>query len=132
MQNCLEQLKGTHTNAHVWEAYKNALDAFNTTYADTGMSEEAVDETMLKLGEALDTHDDIQAALARSPTLDEDTSALEQELEELMKSDMTNQDQPPNDNSGESDDLEKRFENLSINLPAVPNDSPEVTLQEAT
>lgn len=51
VQNCLEQLKGTHTNAHVWEAYKNALDAFNTTYKETGISEEAVDDTMLKLGE---------------------------------------------------------------------------------
>lgn len=51
VQNCLEQLKGTHTNAHVWEAYKNALHAFNTTYKETGISEEAVDDTMLKLGE---------------------------------------------------------------------------------
>ncbi|XP_066255747.1 charged multivesicular body protein 7 [Euwallacea similis] len=132
IQNCLQQLEGTHTNAHVWEAYKNALDAFNATYKSTGISEEAVDDTMLKLGEALDIHEDIQSALVRSPTVEEDTTALEQELEDLMKSDYLDQDQPPpNDNSGRTDDLDKSFAKLSINLPKVPESSPDVSLHEA-
>ncbi|XP_066150974.1 charged multivesicular body protein 7 [Euwallacea fornicatus] len=132
IQNCLQQLEGTHTNAHVWEAYKNALDAFNTTYKTTGISEEAVDDTMLKLGEALEIHEDIQSALGQSPTVEEDTTALEQELEDLMKSDYLDQDQPPpDDNSGRTDDLEKSFAKLSINLPKVPESSPDVSLHEA-
>ncbi|ERL93876.1 charged multivesicular body protein 7 [Dendroctonus ponderosae] len=131
VQNCLEQLKGTHSNTHVWEAYKNALDAFNTTYRETGLDEDAIDDTMVKLDEALDTNEDIQSALARSPMNDEDTTALEKELEDLLKADINDQDQPPNDDSGMSDDLDKRFGTLKINLPEVPESSPDVSVQEA-
>lgn len=132
VQNCLEQLKGTHTNVHVWEAYKNAISAFNSTYKDTGINEEAVDDTMLKLGEVLDTNEDIQSALARPTSDEDDTSALEQELEELLKADTdaVNQDQPPNNNSGDSDELEKAFDKLGINFPDVPKDSPDISREE--
>lgn len=49
-----------------------------------------------------------------------------------MRADTTDQDQPPpNDNSGISDDLEKRFDKLSVNLPEVPDSSPDASLEEA-
>ncbi|XP_050312703.1 charged multivesicular body protein 7 [Anthonomus grandis grandis] len=127
VQNCLEQLKGTHTNAHVWEAYKDALKAFDTTYKSTGISEEAVEDTMLQLGEVLDAHDDIQSVLARSPTGNDDVEELERELEELMASEENPPPPPPDE-----DDLEKRFNSLRIKLPEVPGDgSPDVSVEEA-
>ncbi|KAL1505932.1 hypothetical protein ABEB36_005379 [Hypothenemus hampei] len=131
VQNCLEQLRGTHVNSHIWEAYKHALDAFNSTYKETGLNEETVDDTMVRLVEALDINDDIQSALANLPTMDADSTALEQELEDLLRADSTGQDQPPpDDNSGISDDFEK--ERLQIDLPNIPDSSPDISAQEAT
>lgn len=78
--------------------------------------------------QALDINQDLQEALARSPTGDEDTSTLEAELEELMKEDAH---QPPNDNSGVGDDLEGKLQNLQINLPICPSESPDVSIQQA-
>lgn len=51
IQNLVEQIHETHSDAHVWEAYKNALAAFNTSFKDTGMSEDAIEDTMIKLGD---------------------------------------------------------------------------------
>ena len=79
----------------------------------------------------MDIHDEIQSALARPATNDADTSDLEQELEELMKADISDHDNPPNDDSGVSDDLDKEFEKLKLNLPNVPESSPDISLKEA-
>ncbi|KAF7283845.1 hypothetical protein GWI33_022881 [Rhynchophorus ferrugineus] len=105
IQNCLEQLKGTHENVTIWSTYKNALHAFNSTYKETGLVEEAVDNTLADLADALDQHEDIQSALARPTSILDDTSDLEKELEDLMKEDSdianTNTDEPPpHDDSG--------------------------------
>lgn len=83
--------------------------------------------------QALEANGDIQSALARSSINDEDTTALEQELEDLLKADIDfdDQNQPPNDDSGVRDDLDKRFEALKIDLPEVPQSSPDASAQEA-
>ncbi|XP_030753034.1 charged multivesicular body protein 7 [Sitophilus oryzae] len=134
IQNCLEQLRGTHENVTIWNTYKSTLNAFNTTFKDTGLVEEAVDNTLSELADVLDQHEDIQAALARLPNTGEDNSELEQELEDLMKADTsdtnTNQDIPPDNNSGESEDLETRFKQLCLDLPDVPDSSPNLSTQE--
>lgn len=51
IQILLEQMHETHNDAHVWEAYKKALKAYDTTFKDTGLSESAIEDTMIKLGE---------------------------------------------------------------------------------
>lgn len=51
IQRLLEQIQDTHNDAHVWEAYKKALGAFNTSFKDSGLSEKAIDETMVLLGD---------------------------------------------------------------------------------
>ncbi|KAJ8961427.1 hypothetical protein NQ318_014674 [Aromia moschata] len=126
IQMLLEQIHETHSDVHVWEAYKNALSAFNTTFKDTGLSEEAIEDTMINLGDMLERHEDIQSALAR-PAMDLNESDLEEELAELLKDDAN--DQPPDD-SGITSDLEKQMEKLSLNLPVVPSNSPNVTIEE--
>ncbi|KAJ8969534.1 hypothetical protein NQ314_001717 [Rhamnusium bicolor] len=126
IQTLLEQIHETHTDAHVWDAYKNALSAFNTTFKDTGLSEDAIEDTMLKLGDMLEMHKDIQDALAR-PAMDTNDLDLEEELADLIKADSN--DQPPDD-SGITSDLEKQMEKLSLNLPDIPSESPDVSVQE--
>ncbi|XP_060524025.1 charged multivesicular body protein 7 [Cylas formicarius] len=120
IQNLLEQIKDSHTDAHIWEAYKSALNAFNKTYTDIGLTEEAVEDTMLKLGEVLEINEDIQSALAHQ-ILEDNSSDIENELEELLKGSHSNKDPPPDDESGLSDDLENRFQKLKIPLPNVPD-----------
>ncbi|KAJ8983006.1 hypothetical protein NQ317_014302 [Molorchus minor] len=127
IQILLEQIHETHTDAHVWEAYKNALSAFDTTFKDTGMSEDVIEDTMIKLGDMLDRHEDIQTALARP--MDTNDSDLEEELAELLRNDTG--DVPPDD-SGFTNDLEKHMEKLSLELPDVPSKSPDVSVQEAS
>lgn len=56
IQILLEQIHETHTDAHVWEAYKNALGAFNTTFKDTGLSEDVIEDTMIQLGDVSVIH----------------------------------------------------------------------------
>lgn len=51
IQILLEKIHETHNDAHVWEAYKNALAAFDTSFKDTGISESAIEDTMIKLGD---------------------------------------------------------------------------------
>lgn len=51
IQILLQQIHETHSDAHVWEAYKNALAAFDTSFKDTGISESAIEDTMIKLGD---------------------------------------------------------------------------------
>lgn len=51
IQVLLEKIKDVHTDSHVWQSYKHALSAFNSTLKETGLSEDALEDTMLKLGE---------------------------------------------------------------------------------
>lgn len=51
IQVLLEKIRDVHTDADVWKSYKHALAAFNTTFTETGLNEDAVEDTMLKLGE---------------------------------------------------------------------------------
>lgn len=51
IQILLQQINETHNDAHVWEAYKSALAAFNTSFKDTGLSENAIEDTIIKLGD---------------------------------------------------------------------------------
>ncbi|KAJ8921779.1 hypothetical protein NQ315_008405 [Exocentrus adspersus] len=127
IQILLEQIHETHTDAHVWESYKNALSAFNTTFKDTGLSEDAVEDTMIKLGDVLDIHNDIQTALARPVVGETDDLDLEEELTELLKDD---EKKPPPDDTGITTDLEHQLEKLTLNLPNIPDASPNVSVQE--
>uniref|UniRef100_V5H4X7 Charged multivesicular body protein n=1 Tax=Anoplophora glabripennis TaxID=217634 RepID=V5H4X7_ANOGL len=126
IQTLLEQIHETHTDAHVWEAYKNALSAFNTTFKDTGMTEDVIEDTMIRLGDVLEMHNDIQTALAR-PAVETDDTDLEEELAELIKDDANN---PPPDDSGITSDLENQLQKLTLNLPDVPDKSPNVSIKE--
>lgn len=54
IQILLEQIHETHNDAHVWEAYKNALTAFDATFKDNGLSESAIEDTMIKLSDVRD------------------------------------------------------------------------------
>ncbi|XP_023020635.2 charged multivesicular body protein 7 [Leptinotarsa decemlineata] len=122
VQNLLEKVQETHKDAHVWEAYKGALSAFDESFKNTGLSEDAIDDTMIKLGEMLDKHDDIQIALAR-PAQESNDADLEEELAELMREEPHDE---PHDGGGLNDSMmEKQFEDLTINLPDVPDENSE-------
>lgn len=118
VQVLLEQIRDTHSDAHVWESYKQALSAFDLTFKETGLSEDSVDDTMIKLGEMLDLQQDIEASLAKMPG-NESESDLEQELADLMKSEDGN-----TGNNGGIDGMEKQLDDLELNLPDVPTHSP--------
>lgn len=76
----------------------------------------------------MDEHNDIQQALARPPLDDFNDEDLENELAELLN-DFKNI--PPPDDSGISaSDLEKDMANMSLNLPEVPDSSPDVSKNE--
>lgn len=51
IQSLLEKIRDVHTDAEVWKSYKHALAAFDKTFKETGMNEDAVEETMIKIGE---------------------------------------------------------------------------------
>ncbi|RZC35378.1 charged multivesicular body protein 7 [Asbolus verrucosus] len=123
IQVLLERIRDVHTDADVWQSYKHALSAFNTTFKETGLTEDAVEDTMLKLAEMLDMHEEIQGAIAK-PVL-EDDGDLEEELAELMKTDETAEA-----NKTEStDDLDEQLAKLDLNsLPDIP--SSDVSLKE--
>lgn len=53
IQLLLQQIHETHNDAHVWEAYKKALAAFNTSFKDTGISESAIEDTMIELSHVI-------------------------------------------------------------------------------
>ncbi|CAH0559118.1 unnamed protein product [Brassicogethes aeneus] len=119
IQIMLEKIKDTHTDAHVWESYKLALNSFNTTFKDSNLSEDAIEDTMIKLGEVLDIHEDIQTALSHPV---KDTSTSESDLEQEL-ADLISQEDSLTEDSEEQpapDDFEARLKNLSINLPDVP------------
>lgn len=146
IQILLEKIHETHNNVHVWAAYKNALAAFDTSFKDTAISESAIEDTMIKLGDVsilikyfsmshiyygclqvLDEQADIEAALARPTRDDFNDTDLEEELTELLKNDSAT---PPNDGGLNITDIEKDMEKVSINLPEVPDSSPDVSTQE--
>ncbi|KAJ3666488.1 hypothetical protein Zmor_001929 [Zophobas morio] len=121
VQVLLERIKDAQTDAEVWQSYKQALSAFNTNIKETGLSEDAIEDTMLKLGEILDIHEDIQTSISK-PVIAEDED-LEEELEELMKTEDKSE-------SGISSDLDEQLAKLDISdLPKVP--SANVSVQEA-
>ncbi|XP_072376235.1 charged multivesicular body protein 7 [Diabrotica undecimpunctata] len=124
IQTLLHQIHETHSNAHVWESYKNVLSAFNYTFKETGLSEETIDDTMIKLGEVLDKNEDIQSALSR-PTHEFDEAELEEELADLLKEDES--EGGPPDGGVNTSDLEDKLANLNISLPEIPDDSPNVS-----
>ncbi|XP_971616.2 charged multivesicular body protein 7 [Tribolium castaneum] len=120
IQVLIEKLKDVHTDSNVWQSYKHALSAFNATFKETGLSEDAVEDTMLKLGEMLDIQEEIQTAI--SGPVSNENDDLEEELAELMKSE---------DESKSTTDLEAQLANLDItDLPELPN--PDVSLKEAS
>lgn len=51
IQTLLQQINETHTNTYVWESYKKVLSAFDMNFKNTGISEDMIDDTMIKLGE---------------------------------------------------------------------------------
>ncbi|XP_044259816.1 charged multivesicular body protein 7 [Tribolium madens] len=122
IQVLIEKLKDVHTDSNVWQSYKHALSAFNTTLKETGLNEDAVEDTMLKLGEMLDIQEEIQAAISRPVSNENDD--LEEELAELMKSEEESK-------SSTSADLEEQLSKLDINdLPEIP--STDMSLKEAS
>lgn len=79
----------------------------------------------------MDDHNDIQEALARPTRDDINDSDLEEELAELLNSDSTAAPPPPpNDGGINTSDLEKELEKVSLNLPEIPDSSPDVSTQE--
>ncbi|XP_019880740.2 charged multivesicular body protein 7 [Aethina tumida] len=116
IQVLVERIRDTHSDAHVWESYKLALESFNTTFKGTGLSEDAVEDTMIKLGEVLDIHDDIQTALSK-PAKDTTASEsdLEQELADLLK---TEDKQEPS-----TDTIEAQLAKLHLSFPDLSDES---------
>ncbi|KAG5892699.1 hypothetical protein JTB14_011159 [Gonioctena quinquepunctata] len=127
IQNLLDKVHETHNDAHVWEAYKSAVSAFDVSFKESGLSEDAIDDTMIKLGEMLDKQQDIQSALAQ-PGQESIDSDLEEELTELMKDEP--HDQPPDDNGLNTSDIKGQLEKLTLNLPEVSDVNPSVTVEE--
>lgn len=74
--------------------------------------------------QVLEEHNDIQQALARAPCDTYNDSDLEEELAELLNDESTNQ--PPPD-GGEVKQLGEEMEKMSLNLPQVPDSSPDVS-----
>lgn len=70
LQILLEQIHEKHSDVLVWNAYKEALAAFDSSFKDTRISESVIDDTMIKLVDVLDGHNDIQVALSRSTLAD--------------------------------------------------------------
>nr|CAI5834033.1 unnamed protein product [Callosobruchus analis] len=118
VQAILENLKDTNTNADVLKAYKNAVAAFNNSIHHQGMSEDAVEDTMLELGDMIEIQGNIQSVLATRPAAeDSNDEDLEQELAELLL-------ETPDDNSpdgGEMTDITEQMTALDLNLPSVPD-----------
>lgn len=78
--------------------------------------------------QVLDEHNDIQQALARPAKDDFNDTDLEEELAELMKNDSS---VPPPDEGGmNTSDLDKKLENMSLNLPDVPESSPDTSVEQ--
>lgn len=75
----------------------------------------------------MDEQTDIQAALARPTRDDFNDSDLEEELADLLKN---NSAPPPNDGGVNTSEIEKDMENVSLNLPEVPDSSPDVSTRE--
>ncbi|KAK9872636.1 hypothetical protein WA026_018769 [Henosepilachna vigintioctopunctata] len=116
VQILLHKLQDSEMNQNVWECYKKALSAFETTLM-SGMNEDLVDETMIKVGETVDINTDIQNTLAR-PIVFEDAD-LEEELEALLKEDSDGQISPKLQDEIKS--ATTTLENLDLNLPNVPS-----------
>ncbi|KAL3278701.1 hypothetical protein HHI36_016235 [Cryptolaemus montrouzieri] len=110
VQILLQRLQDTKMDNSVWESYKKSLAALEATY-NKGFNEDAVEDTMLKIGEMLEINSDIQNTLSR-PLIQEDAD-LEEELAELMN-DKNDGNSPQN-----MDDLD--LSKLNISLPDVPN-----------
>jgi charged multivesicular body protein 7 len=120
IQVLLERIKDVHTDAGVWRSYKQAISAFNSTIQETGLTEDSVEDTMNKLADMLDVYEEIQGAISKPATSEDDD--LEEELAELMKS-----EEKPSDTSG---DLDEQLAKLDISgLPEIP--SPNVSSKEA-
>nr|CAH7741053.1 unnamed protein product [Callosobruchus chinensis] len=136
VQTILQNLKDTNTNADVLEAYKNAVAAFNNSVNNQGMSEDAVEDTMIELGDMIEIQGNIQSALATRPVPDDSNDEdLEQELAELLET----PDDKNNPNGGEMTDLSEQMTTLDLNFPSVPNkditnvseENLSITVQEA-
>ncbi|CAG9858576.1 unnamed protein product [Phyllotreta striolata] len=125
IQTLLQQINETDSNKRVWESYKNVLSTFNSTYKNSGLSEDAIDDTMIQLGEVIDKSDDIQSALSKPAQHEFDESDLELELLELLKEDSAD-DKPPDGGGLDDSKLEDAFKGLDLNLPEVPGGSPDV------
>ncbi|VEN53252.1 unnamed protein product [Callosobruchus maculatus] len=118
IQTILENLKDTNTNADVLEAYKNAVAAFNTSVNKQGISEDAVEDTMIELGDMIEIQGNIQSALATRPVAnDSNDEDLEQELAELLET----PDDKNSPDGGEITDLKEQMGALELNLPSVPD-----------
>lgn len=70
----------------------------------------------------LDKNHDIQTAMAM-PAQDLNESDLEAELADLLKEDAPHDD-PPDDSGLNTSDVEDKFKHLTLNLPKVPETSP--------
>ncbi|XP_057670926.1 charged multivesicular body protein 7 [Diorhabda carinulata] len=122
VQLLLHQINEANSNATVWDSYKKVLTTFDVTYKDAGISEDLIDDTMIKLGEVLDKNEDIQSALSKPPQ-DFDDTDLEQELADLINED--NLEGGPPDGGVNTSEIEMKLDDLSLNLPEVPDNSPE-------
>ncbi|XP_018329836.1 charged multivesicular body protein 7 isoform X1 [Agrilus planipennis] len=134
----LSKVKDVEDDAEILSSYKLALTSLQNTFKKTGLTEDGVADTMLSLGDVLDTHEDIQASLSQ-PIKEENYSELEEELAELLSMDMKEKEQTENKQDKTQNDkvekpiddskktaayaletveLEKKFQNLK--LPEVP------------
>lgn len=87
-----------------------ALSSLRDTFKNAGLSEDAVSETMLEIGEVLDIHNDIHSAISQ-PVVGDD-SCLEEELAELMAED---KDEKVDEEKGDGvEELQKQLNKLSI------------------
>lgn len=111
--------------------------ALKEVFAESNISVDAVDDTLLEIREQLESHDEIQATLGESMAPAADDAELEAELEDLLMENTTagnndggmvspEQKLPVHNEVPSNPDLEilERLNRLRVNLPDLPDQRP--------
>lgn len=85
VEELLHRIQDVESEKMVISAYRAGVDGFRNTLAESGITVDNVDDTMIAIQDMFDMHEEIQDTIS-TPIGGEDISELEMELEELMLS----------------------------------------------
>ncbi|XP_058066792.1 charged multivesicular body protein 7 [Anopheles bellator] len=84
LQHILSKIHDSQLEKNIIEAYKLGTKTLKQAFADSGLTLDSVDNTLLELKDVLETHDEMQNMIGAGTTEDVDDLDLEQELSGLI------------------------------------------------